>query len=901
MAAGADTPLSDLQRIASRPSRVRRLAVFSALGLLSILILGYIWSSSNPEFKMKGLPPTLSNEVSAVVTAYSRREVAPDGSSFNVIADRATTYTDNHQRLEGVKIEFPGAQGVDTLSAKEALFIPGAERAFKIFLEDEVVLSLADGLTVRSAAMVFDGKSGKGETAGAVEFRRGEVSGSSEGATFDSVSRRVDFVGRVSVLGTRSANNPDSDLSRLGISGLRLTGEKGWIEAKDRSIQLSDGVKMDADVDPASKGLVPNSISTRSLEIRFDETAPTEIVASGALNAKFLPTALRQETIDVNGDSLRVNLKNGEEELKLSGGGSITIRERSGDSVRIAGKSVGYRPARRQVFGDGGISLERETRGAKQTGRANRADYSILNGEFRISGGARFDSAPDFFQADLILGKLDSKQNLVAISGEGDALIGREDASSRTETTARRFDARFAQAQILKSVVVAGPANSTHRPKRTGGGISSLGAPKGMRLEFDATGSASELQTQGRSSLRLSDEQNSDAPVRALSSDQMKVSFNPLDQSLRTAEATGNAEIILPEVGGRASTKIASQDFLCDFAPGLNRVRECRSSSKATAVRQSNAEVQNLEASRFALIFDIQSNTADLMQAVGRARFSQGSSFVTGDQISYRFKTEVASISGGPVQFWDSRGRSRSRLVEWETRSRVITLSGDVSTTYYNQVQAGEAVPFREKEKPVYVTASRGILKPNDDSAVFSGKARVWQKDNFISAESIEIRRKARVLIASGGVRTLLFEVPGSVAGLRSSVTGLAGEFRYDDGTRIATYSGNVDLRQGSERLQAQNVSAKVGPDGGLEWFRAKGQVTMTQPGRKATGDEVDYGIAERKVSLRGSPARVSEAGRGVAEGSSVVYYLDERRVVGEGKSEANPKGRVRSVYQIDR
>jgi lipopolysaccharide transport protein LptA len=229
-------------------------------------------------------------------------------------------------------------------------------------------------------------------------------------------------------------------------------------------------------------------------------------------------------------------------------------------------------------------------------------------------------------------------------------------------------------------------------------------------------------------------------------------------------------------------------------------------------------------------------------------------------------------------------------------------LDGDVSTTFYNQQQSSGALPFKENNAPVYVTANRSVVRISDDSVAFEGKARAWQKDNFISAETLDIQRAKKTLIATGGVRTLLFEMPRATsANSAVAVSGSAGSFTYSDSTRIAVYEKAVDLRQGQDRVQGGTVTVRIGNDRAVQSFNVKGDVVLTQIGRRATGEEALYEVVERKVSLKGNPARVVESGRGVAEGGTLTYFLDDKRVVGEGKSDENSKGRVRSVYQIDK
>ncbi len=54
---------------------------------------------------MKGYPTELSKDVVAQVNGYERRETDGDVVKYYIKADKATTFTDNHQELENVFLQ----------------------------------------------------------------------------------------------------------------------------------------------------------------------------------------------------------------------------------------------------------------------------------------------------------------------------------------------------------------------------------------------------------------------------------------------------------------------------------------------------------------------------------------------------------------------------------------------------------------------------------------------------------------------------------------------------------------------------------------------------------------------------------------------------------------------------
>ena len=77
-------------------------------------------------------------------------------------------------------------------------------------------------------------------------------------------------------------------------------------------------------------------------------------------------------------------------------------------------------------------------------------------------------------------------------------------------------------------------------------------------------------------------------------------------------------------------------------------------------------------------------------------------------------------------------------------------------------------------------------------------------------------------------------------------------------------------------------------------------QVAIVQSGRKAYGDGFVYTAADDRIFLRGRPARVEDSERGASQGEELVIFLSDNRMSGEGRSKANPTGRVRNVYKVN-
>ncbi|MCX5849198.1 MAG: lipopolysaccharide transport periplasmic protein LptA [Deltaproteobacteria bacterium] len=122
---------------------------------------------------------------------------------------------------------------------------------------------------------------------------------------------------------------------------------------------------------------------------------------------------------------------------------------------------------------------------------------------------------------------------------------------------------------------------------------------------------------------------------------------------------------------------------------------------------------------------------------------------------------------------------------------------------------------------------------------------------------------------------------------------------------KLVVFSGNAMVKQGSNVLKSDKLllyykkepdkKEKVGTieterTGDLEKVEAKGNVSLTQGKRIATGDEATYFRDSAKIILTGN-AVLSE-GKNLIKGDKVIVYINEDR----GVVESNTKKQVKAI-----
>jgi len=222
-----------------------------------------------------------------------------------------------------------------------------------------------------------------------------------------------------------------------------------------------------------------------------------------------------------------------------------------------------------------------------------------------------------------------------------------------------------------------------------------------------------------------------------------------------------------------------------------------------------------------------------------------------------------------------------------------------VRTTYYSRETTGDATPFKNTKSPVFITAERADARNKDGVAVYTTGARGWQDDNFVKADRIELYQKDKRMVAVGQVESALYQVKQTAEGKRESVPGFATAERmnYSDIDRLVHYEGNVKARQGADRIEASKVDVYLQKETNeVDHMKAEGNVVLTQPGRRGTGDHLAYTSSDDRAILTGKTARVEDAEKGSTMGTQLTFYRRDDRISVENQQGA---GRVKSTHRL--
>ncbi len=423
-----------------------------------------------------------------------------------------------------------------------------------------------------------------------------------------------------------------------------------------------------------------------------------------------------------------------------------------------------------------------------------------------------------------------------------------------------------------------------------------------------------QMRTEGRSVINLSAPKSKANDPRAankrLTADAVKLIWRVTGRDLDKAEAVGNAELFVDPVvkNAKADVKTVTAPRIdCDFFEAGNLARTFTASGGSKAVIEPAQKVEDrgtrtLTSQKMTAVFVKDTQDIERLDAQSDAKFNENDRNGVATNISYTAADKTVRFRGGDPTVWDSRARTKGVELDSDLTNKVSYSRGKTATTYYSQEQTNGATPFSKVKSPVYVVSDRGEFHSDSGVAIYTGNARAWQDDNFVRADKLTIYVNEKRMDGDGHVQSQIYNARRRVEGATSTVPVFAtgDSMSYSDVNRTLHYDGNVDIRQGTDRLTSGVADVYLLKESSeVEKTIAQHDVVLTQPNRKGTGDWVQYTSVDEVAVLKGNPARVEDVEKGSTEGGRLTVYMRDGRVIADDVRGAGSPGRVRSTHKV--
>jgi lipopolysaccharide export system protein LptA len=527
-----------------------------------------------------------------------------------------------------------------------------------------------------------------------------------------------------------------------------------------------------------------------------------------------------------------------------------------------------------------------------------------------FSGGATIEQEQDILSGETVSAFINQQQQLERAEIRNNAYLRVMDPGRAAEVSAVNMDFLLDKDQRLQQAIARD--NVSARTLEGDADVQITGSTS-LDVGFQAQNDSSLLKQMvagGRSVITMSAPKSKANDPRAankrLTANAVKLIWRSSGRDLEKAEASGDAELFIEPVVNSARAerkKLNAPQFDCDFFEAGNLARTCKATGGSKAVidpvqPSKDRGTRTLTSQSMTAVFLKDAQDIERVDAQGDGKFNENDRNGVAANVSYVAADQTVRLRGGDPTVWDSRGRTKAIELDADLANDVSYARGRTTTTYYSQEQTNGATPFTKTKSPVYIASERGEFRHESGQAVYSGNARAWQDDNYVRGEKIVLYVNDKRMEATGRVQTTIYN--SKQGGDNVPVFAAADSMFYSDPDRTIHYEGNVDIKQGTDRLTGGVADVYLAKDKNeMEKTVAQKNVVLTQPNRKGTGDWVEYTATNEVAVLKGTPARVDDVEQGNTEGNRLTLSVRDGKVTADDARGPLSPGRVRSTHKI--
>ncbi len=260
----------------------------------------------------------------------------------------------------------------------------------------------------------------------------------------------------------------------------------------------------------------------------------------------------------------------------------------------------------------------------------------------------------------------------------------------------------------------------------------------------------------------------------------------------------------------------------------------------------------------------------------------------------YRAEDGAYELEEEPV-LEDARSRTTATRFEIREKDRTVMADGEVRTTVK---QTQDMSAGASSGTPIHLAAPRMTAHFDEGWVRYSGGARLWQGDNRLAAETIELRRNTRALYAEGSVQAFLFEKNkevslGSAAARKGNaprtVEITSQRFTFAEPERTGVFEDGVRVRSQQATLEAPRLEVKLRSEEGrernrLESVQASGGARTESGGRVIVSERVDYNIVAGTIVFSGGTPTLQDPQNGSTSAARLTLFLADDTLLAESE-----------------
>jgi lipopolysaccharide export system protein LptA len=330
-------------------------------------------------------------------------------------------------------------------------------------------------------------------------------------------------------------------------------------------------------------------------------------------------------------------------------------------------------------------------------------------------------------------------------------------------------------------------------------------------------------------------------------------------------------------------------------------------------VATGNVTTERLVAGRPPQTATAQSGVAQLLPSAGWSqmdlqgdvKLKEGERSARADHAQFLRSAQTAVLTGKAL-VRDAATETQAPRITFAQTSGDIRAEGGVRSTDF----AAKGSVTQLAPAPANLSSDTLEASSKTGRALYTGHARFWQGESVMEADSIELQRYTRMLIANGNVRAVfpqtVSEGPAQAINAPAPTKKAklwhvsAGTLTYLEADGRAHLEKNVVAQSAEQRMRGavvdlyftrggtagpgpKNVSspANVAP-GAQQVSRAVGTggVTVDQGTRRATAERGEYNAKDGKFVMSGGTPTIYDSSQGTTTGHQLTFFLADDTII---------------------
>ena len=310
--------------------------------------------------------------------------------------------------------------------------------------------------------------------------------------------------------------------------------------------------------------------------------------------------------------------------------------------------------------------------------------------------------------------------------------------------------------------------------------------------------------------------------------------------------------------------------------------------------RRPEAAVSYTSSKLIDAAFDAEGQMKELRQT-NTFRYTEGTRRAQADSASLDNARNLMMLNAH-ARVSDDTGSTTADNIEINQASGDFDARGHVTTTRLPEKKKSASTGMLDDDAPTQGMADRVTTANRNQTILYIGNAVLWQAANRLQASRIDIDRAQRTVVADEKVISQFQEKTQQkgVTIVRSA------KLVYNDGDKLAIYSGGADFRRPTLSVKSQTLKAWLNDsdsDSRINHAFGDGKVEIVQASagrqRVGTGEHAEYYTDEGRIMITGGQPQLADTLRGNTRGEKLTYFTDNERLIVDGTPQQPVESRV--------